>query len=97
VNYPGTGTESVSVVVRVVGGHAAHEGEFGCVSAAVGAVEDVRVFCVCRAWGGWWTRVDRGGRGGDWRKDVIVVRYIFVDHGCQIHNNEQQNRLLMLV
>jgi hypothetical protein len=50
---PRTGMESVSVVVRVVGGRAADEDEFGCVAAAVGAVEDVRVFCVCRAWGGW--------------------------------------------
>jgi hypothetical protein len=54
VSDPGTGTESVSVVVRVVGGRAADENEFGCVAAAVGAVEDVRVPFVCRAWGGWW-------------------------------------------
>jgi hypothetical protein len=53
VNDLGTGTELVSVV-RVVGGHAADEDEFGCVAAAVGAVEDVGVFCVCRARGGWW-------------------------------------------
>jgi hypothetical protein len=54
VNDSGTETESVSVGVRVVGGRAADEDEFGCVAAAVGAVEDVRVFCVCRAWRGRW-------------------------------------------
>jgi hypothetical protein len=44
----------VIVVFRVVSGHAADEDEFGCVATAVGAVEDVRVPFVCRAWGGRW-------------------------------------------
>jgi hypothetical protein len=48
VDDPGTGMESVSVV-RVVGGRTADQDEFGCVAAAVGAVEDVGVFRVCRA------------------------------------------------
>jgi hypothetical protein len=52
VDDPGTGMDSVSVVVRVVGGRAADKDEFGCVATAVGAVEDVRVPFVCRVWGG---------------------------------------------